>query len=130
MTRRDEIHTVWASLPHLECKGLCQESCGPIEASIVERAMLARAGVELPDPFETLGDLVSGSGDATCPALVDGRCSAYEVRPLVCRLWGLVEEMPCPFGCVPEGGLLSSAEGRAIHERVLEIGGRPAWMLH
>lgn len=30
-----------------------------------------------------------------------GRCTIYPVRPLVCRLLGHVEWMPCPTGAVP-----------------------------
>lgn len=36
-----------------------------------------------------------------------GRCSIYPVRPLVCRLFGHVEWLPCPIEKVPgpaEGG--------------------------
>lgn len=33
--------------------------------------------------------------------MVDGRCSVYVVRPLLCRLWGMVDKMRCPHGCVP-----------------------------
>jgi len=37
-----------------------------------------------------------------------GRCTVYPVRPLVCRLFGHVEWLPCPIGMVPgpvPGGL-------------------------
>src|SRR2546429_6087610 len=39
--------------------------------------------------------------------LRNGRCTVYEVRPMICRLWGMVEGMQCPHGCVPEGGHLT-----------------------
>lgn len=29
------------------------------------------------------------------------RCMIYPVRPLICRLFGLVEWLPCPLGRVP-----------------------------
>jgi Fe-S-cluster containining protein len=38
----------------------------------------------------------------TCPLLQNARCSVYLIRPMICRLWGLVETMPCLWGCVPE----------------------------
>ena len=37
-----------------------------------------------------------------CPLLKDGACSVYDRRPAICRLWGLTEELRCPFGCEPE----------------------------
>lgn len=30
-----------------------------------------------------------------------GRCAIYPVRPLVCRLFGHVEWLPCPIGKIP-----------------------------
>jgi Fe-S-cluster containining protein len=30
-----------------------------------------------------------------CPYLKNDRCSIYEVRPIVCRLQGTVDELPC-----------------------------------
>ena len=53
----------------------------------------------------------------------DRRCAVYEVRPMICRLWGLVERMPCPFGCRPEGGLLSDEEGARLLREANRIGG-------
>lgn len=33
-----------------------------------------------------------------------GRCFVYAVRPLICRLFGLVEWLPCPIEKVPLAG--------------------------
>ena len=43
-------------------------------------------------------------GQLTCPMLhrASGDCRVYPVRPMLCRLWGLVKKMACPWGCVPE----------------------------
>lgn len=39
----------------------------------------------------------------TCPLLnPDGKCSVYADRPAICRIWGVVKEMRCPFGCKPK----------------------------
>jgi len=35
--------------------------------------------------------------DGYCPYLKNGRCSVYEVRPLACRKYGEVPEMPCQY---------------------------------
>ncbi|MCU1494919.1 MAG: hypothetical protein JWO62_2683 [Acidimicrobiaceae bacterium] len=125
MTRRTEaIRDIWSRLPELECKGLCQESCGPIDGTAVERNLLKRRGVELVRPMTTVLSMLDGISDGTCPALADGRCSVYEDRPTICRLWGLVAEMPCEFGCVPVGGHLAAGQGFAVLARVAAIGGR------
>jgi hypothetical protein len=95
------------------CKGLCAESCGPIEASQAERRLLTSHGVRLPSIEDALMDMLAG-GDGNCPALKDGRCTVYDVRPTICRLWGVVEGMPCPWGCKPKGGRLPDMIGHAI----------------
>lgn len=61
--------------------------------------------------------------ESPCPALdFVGRCSVYEHRPMICRLWGLVEDMPCHYGCKPER-YLTRAEGHDFLTRLQEITG-------
>ena len=109
MTER-RIAELWAEVPTIACKGRCPSSCGPIDASRAERRILREHGIRL----RALPLLDVACGEVrTCPALVDGRCSVYAVRPLICRLWGVVESMPCPWGCKPER-YLSDAQARAL----------------
>lgn len=62
--------------------------------------------------------------DGTCPMLTaDQRCSVYELRPLVCRLWGMSEQMPCAWGCTPSR-FVSRQETRELMEQSEKIGGR------
>lgn len=103
----------WSKIPPMVCKGLCAESCGPIDASPQEKALLAMRGIQLAPIAEAVTTILLG-GDFYCPALKDGRCTVYDVRPTVCRLWGVVEGMPCPWGCEPEGGRLPDMIGQAI----------------
>jgi hypothetical protein len=51
------------------------------------------------------------------------RCRVYEIRPMICRLWGLVKGMPCPYGCRPDGGLLLDSEGKRLLQEAERIGG-------
>ena len=60
--------------------------------------------------------------DLQCPMLSpDRRCNVYDIRPLICRLWGLVRTMRCPWGCVPERWL-SHEDGHRLLARVEAIG--------
>lgn len=87
-----DIQAVWAQVPSPGCKGLCQQSCGPVAMSPAEEALLNDRGVTVGFDRKTL----------TCDQLNGfGRCSIYTDRPLVCRLWSAVPEMPCPWGCAP-----------------------------
>lgn len=89
----DTLEAIYAALPHLACKGLCQECCGPIMQSLAEtRAMEKAIGGKIPRLRDNL----------TCGLLHKGKCSIYANRPLICRLWGVAREMPCPHGCLPE----------------------------
>ncbi len=94
-TRRSlrRIDAAYASLPALVCKGKCQHSCGPIAMSRLEWERVCDAVGHVPEGNESL----------VCPMLdqARGTCTVYPVRPMICRLWGLVRKMACPFGCVP-----------------------------
>ena len=47
----------------------------------------------------------------------EGRCSVYSIRPLICRIWGAAEGIPCVFGCQPER-LLSKEEADVLMREV------------
>lgn len=114
----DELQQMYEQLPKLECLGLCAHSCEDrIDASALERRRLLEAGIDL--------DASSSSG--RCPALRQtfgaGRCSVHPIRPTICRLWGTTESMPCPHGCVPDGGLIDDQTAMRWVMTSLQIGG-------
>lgn len=94
---------IYADVPGIECAGRCHGSCGPVPATVAEIAAIEAATHH---PFAT-------DKDMTCNVLFAGRCTAYAQRPLLCRLWGVTEGMPCVWGCKPER-LLTDAEARAL----------------
>jgi hypothetical protein len=106
---RRELDRLYADLPALDCQGRCAESCGPIAMSRVEWERLVEVAGH---PVQTTID---------CPLLENERCTVYAVRPLICRLWGLVESMPCPWGCKPTR-YLTDHEGYQFLERAEALG--------
>lgn len=111
------IDRIYAELPRIECKGLCHEACGPIAMSRLEdRRILHQLG-RTPD--------YGFNVDLTCDLLdpLSRRCTVYEMRPLICRLFGLINipTMRCPFGCVPDRWL-TDEESRELINRVNRIG--------
>ena len=98
----EQLQVVWAKIPDAHCQGLCASSCGPVDCSLEERRLLRERGIKLRSHVSVMLDLAAGIEPDMCPALVDGRCSVYEVRPTVCRLWGAGPAMPCPWGCEPD----------------------------
>ncbi len=111
---RENLRAIYAKIPVLKCAGKCQECCGPILVTPLERKQMRRhAPPQNPPPKR----------DAlTCPSLdvAFGKCAVYADRPTICRLWGVVEGRPCPWGCEPEH-VLSDAEGRAILAEVAAL---------
>lgn len=94
----ESLESVYAELPEVKCKGKCSEACGPVLMSSAEEQVFRSAGKAVPRPTAMLL-----SGDASCPHLTPlNRCSVYEIRPLICRLYGVVKAIRCEFGCVPE----------------------------
>lgn len=107
---RGVLRRLWATIPSGFCRGLCVDTChGPVPTTPLEERVLADVGVAIPTPDDPAAwaGAISDPG-YRCPALSAGRCTAYEVRPTMCRLWGVSEGMACPHGCVPAGGLWSN----------------------
>jgi Fe-S-cluster containining protein len=115
------LAALYARIPDIpDCDGRCWTSCGPIDMSWRERARIREAGVKI-TPWE---DAKAWRDTFWCEALTEGkRCAVYEMRPLVCRLWGAAEGLECPFGCIPEGGWLSRAEAYELIAESMRIGG-------
>lgn len=114
------LDAIYARLPTVQCKGLCYESCSMIAYSAAERRRIEDAG-EAP-PSVTM---VNRKGVAVpqCDKLdIFQRCSIYEHRPLVCRMYGASERLECPFGCRPDR-YLSEPEERAIFEEIMDLEG-------
>lgn len=116
----DSLERIYRAVPTVECRGLCAQSCGPIDMSDAERNRIEARGVTMPKR-EQLMDNIIERGTCDCPALVDERCSIYDDRPLICRLWGAVESMPCPHGCTVTPGLLMDTGARTLIARSLNV---------
>jgi len=103
-----KLEQLYKKIPEIECKGLCHESCTIIPASKIEtkRARERMGGKSLFKLEKVLEALKQNNEDSikipSCPALKDKRCSIYNVRPAICRLYGVAEGLECPFGCKPK----------------------------
>lgn len=107
---RRKLKALRDQVPKIECKGLCHHSCGPVPMSNAEFQLLKDAK-KLPQ-----------EGALDCPFLTsEKKCSIYEDRPMLCRLFGVVNHhmMRCPHGCEPERYLTeeeSAALLKAAHK--------------
>src|SRR5271166_6136601 len=105
------LDAIYAELPSINCKGDCHTTCGVIALTRLEELRL-RATSRSPhaDGF-------------TCSILDrSNRCKAYEKRPAICRLFGLIDDprMKCPYGCEPER-VLTPAEGDVFLHRIQAV---------
>lgn len=118
------VDAVYASLPKLDCKGFCHDSCGPIVMTALERQRLRAAGQEIHHNAPANG---RPGRVFVCSALTDdNRCAQYSIRPAICRIWGMTRALQCTYGCVPEGGYLPEREGYTFLADVAHAAGEYA----
>jgi Fe-S-cluster containining protein len=86
-----------------------------------EGAKLLARGVKVPPVTDAVAAIERGE-DYYCPALIDGRCSVYDDRPTICRLWGATQSMRCPHGCTPDDALAQEESYRSLR-LAAKIGG-------
>lgn len=117
-----ELEAIYAQVPEVNCKGLCQYACTAIDMTPRERERIAAEGVTISAHQKALEQMRS-TGDFACEALTgEGRCEVYERRPMVCRVWGTTEPLACAHGCVPEGGWLPYAQTLELMNAVQQVG--------
>jgi Fe-S-cluster containining protein len=105
------LDALYAELPDLDCKQLCARDSGCLGAGLIM------------SPIEAwrLGRFPVQEGPG-CPNLTrKGRCAGHEIRPMICRLWGLTESSRCPHGCEPSRWLTED-EMRDYVRRSAEAG--------
>lgn len=120
------LDALYAELPTVACRGLCGVACGPIPLAELEARRLQVTTHRKPRTI-ALTPHVDASGNTRreqCVYLSAGdRCTAYAVRPLLCRAFGVVKRMSCMHGCIPDRWL-SDVDLLAIAQAVERVGGR------
>ena len=110
----EEIDRLYASLPHIDCQRRCQNACGPILMSKAESDRIADRIGRTPKDTEDTKDL-------SCPMLsLMGNCTIYDIRPAICRLYGLTKLLQCQFGCTPERWL-DDTEARHLLRQIHKL---------
>lgn len=78
-------------LPKLKCDAGCGQCCGPVIVSSDEYKAIETV-------IAALGITPQRNGIGTCPLYINGKCSVYHARPMLCRLFGHVPGMACAKG--------------------------------
>jgi Fe-S-cluster containining protein len=116
--RAAKLEALYARLPTVACRGLCAEACGPVPMTTFEAVRLRRA-----DPRHRWPMVVLRNERPRCCYLTDAdRCGVYDVRPLVCRVWGTVKRLSCMHGCTPDRWL-TDHEFAALAQAAERLGG-------
>ncbi len=134
------LQDLFDQIPQMDCKGHCgrghDHCCGPIGCSTIEADQLDQSD-GIASPWVTLraGEVImdieqlmdASGGRIDCPHLnkLSGRCNAYDSRPLICRAWGQIKALPCPWGCKPKAildpfklaGLMNESRRRSLPTR-------------
>lgn len=101
----DSWRELYAKIPDAHCKGLCAANCSII--------MLQQAEYERIEMKRSIPKTPSLSASVACPLLEAGRCTVYDARPVICRLYGATAKLACPHGCEPDAWLAED-EANAI----------------
>jgi len=121
-----QLDAIYARLPTVACQGKCAIACGAIPLTDAEARRLQVVTHRKPRTvlgFNGLVDFVPERAIERCIYLTEhDRCSAYAVRPLICRVWGVVSTLSCHHGCVPDRWL-SESDFLRLAQAVERIGG-------
>ena len=117
LTRRLRVlNEAYAQLPSIECKGLCHESCSFIPLRQIEEDNIAKATGSHPITDTSIKPITMLKNvNESCPYLQLQRCTIYEQRPLICRVFGVSEDLLCRHGCKPTRVMSREEVGRVLH---------------
>lgn len=114
MTKEQILDDLRRQIPSFECIPGCHDCCGPVPMSKIE--MKAIKGVKR-NPSVSL----------SCPYECKKGCAIYEHRPIICRLYGAVNDpfIKCPHGFMPETVLSKVQADRIMEIYMRELVGDP-----
>lgn len=108
------LQELYKHIPIFACEEGCHDCC--------ERPMFG------PDEWDAIEEKRAATGPE-CPYVSEGKCAIYDQRPLVCRLFGAVDLLPCPRGRGPTAPL-SEAETTALAREYVDlVGDRKMWCI-
>lgn len=90
------LNKIYDHIPSFECKH-CQQCSNPIMWFKAEQININDYLQKHHLCFLTLSEEEFQQNQMKCPYLQNNRCAIYQVRPIVCRLQGVIPELTCPF---------------------------------
>jgi len=125
-TKLAKIDALLSVIPAFQCKEGCCDCCGPVQLSRLEYARCIQISGRAANDVRQQMQNNLRQGIYACPLLdtETRKCSVYEVRPAICRLFGVVKgKLLCPHGYARKSAaLLSDEQAREILRKVEELG--------
>ena len=90
-------------------KSTCKEGCSSCCSNSIQFT---------PSEYKAMGGYTFDTKQMICSHLIDGKCSVYENRPFICRLYGTSELLQCEH-CTPDRFLTQDETNDLVHEYVL-----------
>lgn len=114
MTKEEILDNLIKQIPSFECIPGCHDCCGPVPMSKTE--LKAIKGVKR-----------SPSVKLSCPYECKKGCAIYEHRPLICRLFGAVNDplLKCHHGFMPEIVLSKAQADKIMETYMMDVVGEP-----
>ena len=110
MSEKAALKKLYKKIPEFSCVEGCNDCCGVVPVSPHEAKKLKITTNMTPVKLGTCDCIYSTS---------DG-CTAYDNRPFMCRLFGAVEDLPCPHGKKPNK-MLTSQQGRRLSDEYRKL---------
>jgi len=103
-----KIRKLYERIPTFTCQEGCTACCGPVPFAKSE--------------WEGVEPKLQMTQGIKCPYAQEGKCSIYEQRPFMCRLFGAVDDprLVCSRGCGPDKKL-TIKEGRELLKRYKQV---------
>ena len=116
-----KLQEIYQQVPKIECTGACVGECSVIPMSELEAGQIREVSLR-PVTFETSPSgqhvtMIPEGPGLVCPMLVGTKCSIYNSRPLVCRIFGVSEGLACPKGCRPKK-MLTRKEAASLLKQI------------
>jgi Fe-S-cluster containining protein len=129
VSAEDQVREIWAEIPVVHCIGKCWHDCTVVPASAAEERLILNRHGSLRTIGQVTQELIDAAheGKMHCGFLTeDHRCAIYDLRPSLCRMYGVVKgsngrvDMQCPHGCKP-AFFLNNARADDILDRLEAI---------
>jgi len=124
-SRRDRealetLEGLYRLIPSIPCRRLCADACGALILTDLEARRLQAETHIKPRTLPVISHPSAGRCVYLAPA--QDRCTVHAIRPLICRVWGVLKRLSCPHGCTPSTWL-SDVQFLALARAVEKIGG-------